>query len=67
MATSNVLWNQEKFTNNENNLSYSSSDAMSASTETVIEGGTGSLVPLPSFDSNGRSKVGYLGKQFDSK
>ena len=58
------LWNQEKFANNENNLSYSSSDAMSASTETVIEGG--SLVPLPSFDSNGRSKVTKtqaLGKQ----
>jgi len=43
---------RDKFTNHENTLSYSSSDAMSASTETVIEGG---LVPLPSFDSNGRN------------
>ena len=42
---------RDKFTNHENTLSYSSSEAMSASTETVIEGG---LVPLPSFDTNGR-------------
>lgn len=44
-----------KFTNNEHNLSYSSFEAMSTSTETVIAGGGGGggLVPLPSFDTTG--------------
>ena len=43
--------NEEQFVSSDTSLSYCSSDAMSGSTETVIEG---SLVPLPSFDSNGR-------------
>ena len=43
--------NEEQFASSDTSLSYCSSDAMSGSTETVIEG---SLVPLPSFDSNGR-------------
>jgi hypothetical protein len=46
---------RDKFTITENNLRFSSSDGMSGSTDTVIEG---SLVPLPSFDSTGRDCSG---------
>ena len=48
LALSNT---EEQFASSDTSLSYCSSDAMSGSTETVIEG---TLVPLPSFDSNGK-------------